>query len=943
VHVDRHGQSVYDNELESDPKGIGFAFGGVEPGRLHAHGQLVEIHRVHYSIARCGAYKLHVALRHESVELPGSPFALTVTAGPASAVATTLPADALPLTGEVGPEKDVQTSRQHKQTGCHCVMRALDRMGNQCQVGGASVVTRCDDAHGRVTCNAVDLGDGRYHLKWSSTVSGVHRVSVTIDGEPIKGGPFILHLTSGDPDVSKTELSGSGLTKVVAGKPGIFNILCRDRYGNATPPGSSLRFELSLLPAPEAVLQSAKLLDKSLMSRRRQESQQRMEEAEAWPCETIVRDDSSIEMRYLSPMAGDLELHVWVVRTTTSTEASATQPDQPKPSSAAHQPLHAIGFLAGAMQGALQGAMGLIAGDATAGAAGGDGASSGTKPSTHREALPGSPFTISSMAGRAHAAGSRVHGLERIEKKGDAARRGQPHADARKMPKPTEDGSGLLVHAGDTVVVAPKICDKLGNDTAAPEGDLTVTVRTPEGGEPLKLALTVSIKQGLTRYEAKYSPTACGAYLMHVYLTGSPIAGSPIAFACIPGVPEVHTSKLSLPHQDGIPDNITRDRSPDHVLLYTNVRYEAVVRGIDGCGNALDRGGSRVVAKILGVNGTAPSKTGDNDFLTLDHANGTYTVLFERSAPADLKVTITIDGRELKLIFIDFVRSPEETVKALAKQRDEQNASKSGSSKAATAASSANLMKVTPAVVAGGSAHDRHSPSEAVAKLKASVEAVTGGFGAADERRPRVYRAEEMVDLALDEMRPRAGARDLALDEMRPRARSRDLALDEMRPAGSRGPERRAVTSPTSMETEKELGEASCISEKEILKEMPRELGEAGRKLQKAEQEVLSMIQLAREGGDVRPKNTVAVAVDAFAAAGQAKAKKGLLQGGGGGGGGGTGLVTTLQVLPDAATSALPDAPPALVAAGGAGRLRARSRSNTVDSLPGGVKVGFRL
>ena len=298
-------------------------------------------------------------------------------------------------------------------------------------------------------------------------------------------------------------------------------------------------------------------------------------------------------------------------------------------------------------------------------------------------------------------------------------------------------------------------------------------------------------------------------------------------------------------------------------------------------------------------------------------------------------MTITIDGRELKLLFIDFVRSPEETVKALAKQRDEQNASKSGSSKAATAASSANLMKVTPAVVAGGSAHDGHSPSEAVAKLKASVEAVTGGFGAPDERRPRVYRAEEMVDLALDEMRPRA--------------RSRDIALD------SRGLERRAVASPTSLETEKELGEASCISEKEIRKEMRRELGEAscisekeirkemrrelgeaGRKLQKAEQEVLSMIQLAREGDDVRPRNTVAVAVDAFAAAGQAKAKKGLvLQGGG------SGLVTTLPVLPvpDAATSAVPDAPPVLLAAGGAGRLRARS--NTVDSLPGGVRGGL--
>ena len=55
---------------------------------------------------------------------------------------------------------------------------------------------------------------------------------------------------------------------------------------------------------------------------------------------------------------------------------------------------------------------------------------------------------------------------------------------------------------------------------------------------------------------------------------------------------------------------------------------------------------------------------------------------------------------------------------------------------------------------------------------------------------------------------------------------------------------------------------------------LPLELGEAGRKLQKAGQEIVSMIQVAKEGDDVRPKNAVAVAIDAFAAAGQAKAKK---------------------------------------------------------------------
>ena len=34
-------QSKYQNELSSDPRGIGFAFGGVEPGVLHAKGQIV--------------------------------------------------------------------------------------------------------------------------------------------------------------------------------------------------------------------------------------------------------------------------------------------------------------------------------------------------------------------------------------------------------------------------------------------------------------------------------------------------------------------------------------------------------------------------------------------------------------------------------------------------------------------------------------------------------------------------------------------------------------------------------------------------------------------------------------------------------------------------------------------------------------------------------------
>ena len=57
------GPSVYSNELSGDPKRIPFAFGGVDPGRLHAHGQLHATHKCTYSVGRAGKYLLHVHLR----------------------------------------------------------------------------------------------------------------------------------------------------------------------------------------------------------------------------------------------------------------------------------------------------------------------------------------------------------------------------------------------------------------------------------------------------------------------------------------------------------------------------------------------------------------------------------------------------------------------------------------------------------------------------------------------------------------------------------------------------------------------------------------------------------------------------------------------------------------------------------------------------------------
>ena len=102
VSVGKQDNGLFINELKSDPNGIGFAYGGVEPGRLHAHGQPVQTHKVYYSIAICGEYKLHVGLRQQEIPVPGSPFTLTVLAGQAHSLSTTLPSSMLPLRGVVG-------------------------------------------------------------------------------------------------------------------------------------------------------------------------------------------------------------------------------------------------------------------------------------------------------------------------------------------------------------------------------------------------------------------------------------------------------------------------------------------------------------------------------------------------------------------------------------------------------------------------------------------------------------------------------------------------------------------------------------------------------------------------------------------------------------------------------------------------------------------------
>lgn len=205
------------NEVTSDPKGVGFAFGGVEPGRLHAKRKCVEVHKMMYAIGRAGKYRFHIGLRLQNCPLPGSPFELEVTPGPASPITTMVPSD-LKLRGEVGAGVVKDANAVHDPAanhGCSLTLQTFDFMGNRCTVGGAKL--SCASAEPRhVSSHAVDNGDGTYTMTWQSQKAGKHSVSASINGEALLGSPFAIELLPGAPSIEQTQVSASGV--VTAGE-----------------------------------------------------------------------------------------------------------------------------------------------------------------------------------------------------------------------------------------------------------------------------------------------------------------------------------------------------------------------------------------------------------------------------------------------------------------------------------------------------------------------------------------------------------------------------------------------------------------------------------------------------------------------------------------------------------------------------------------------------
>ena len=583
---------LIEREVGADPSGIGFGFGGVEPGTLHAHGELHEVHRVSYALSLAGTYFLHVRLRHQALPLPGSPFKLVVRPGAAWARTSRL----LPgvLRGKVGGDAD---------SGCQQTLQCADQVGNECIAGGAPVEVRCFTEDGLVAApgmetTVTDLKDGTYTIRWRSKFSGKFRASVQIGDEDVRGSPVQIALVSSTPELNKSELSGGGLTGAVAGERSHFRIKFVDAFGNIALPGPSLKFGLVL----------------------EKERQKLTAATESMQFEGVWEkgDTGVYKIQFVAKAAGTCSLHVWCDLEPHPGERTRTAfPGSPfsfvvvaGPASAAVSRVdgwskvskeeRSVGGKKSVDMAALDNAT-IVAGDSLS-----------IRPQIYDSW--GNPTVLPAQL--------KVEGKGKGEAKGEADGKGDVKGNGKGKGEGEGKGEGK------------------GGEGKGGEGKLKVFHEAPgklqpdgtlKRAERVEMTFTSQSRGGLTTYDIRYDAHLAGTHQMYIKLDGQHIIGSPLSFYVQPDRPEPTLCKLHPP-----PDPLY----PDLPHVFTLVTF-------DRFHNKCVTGGLILTNRLQIIKQNVHDQTAlmpnNHSFVTVDQGDGTYHLILQTTMPCSLRLMVNLD------------------------------------------------------------------------------------------------------------------------------------------------------------------------------------------------------------------------------------------------------------------------------------------------------------
>lgn len=603
------------NVLTFDEPGVAFAYGGVDPGTMHARGHVIKNHTVRYSVGLAGKYRLHVGLRQQGVALPGSPFLLTVVPGSAHAPSTQLNEADLPLRGTIGSD-----------AGCSTVLHTADRMGNFCDCGEARVTTVAGpsigskDEEGAVSVKATvhDNADGTYKLRWTSETAGTYPIRIMIDGVHVSGSPTYIALQPGPPDVMHCTIQGEGLKQAQAGLPAELRVLAKDQFGNVAHRSEALSFGLVLLPSnqdaskvsrdggknvdnsPSAVLERANAAAATAPS---------MPFEGSWEGDRS-RSDDEYDIRYHAQEAGEFDLHVWM-----DPDGSGAR----KWLVGSPYLVRVSGVRASPVGSLLMGTEAYMNLGDELGDSGDEGkASAGNPPSTPTQAdlrrLMRRSKEIQAMPMPELQAGERLFLNPQL--RDDCTRRAHI---SPPCPAPTPSLSHLI---GNARVSAHAD----GNASFATEGALKAFVDCPTGTTELALKQL----RDFGAYELTYDLNVKGKHIARVELNGEPITGSPFEFMVVPSAPVVSKSTLRKVGEAYVGKDCL-------VLLETADRF----------GNSVEVGGTSIQARAVG--------TGASTAVFKDNEDGTYAISFTSTIVGDTRLIVKMGNQEMSPLTVLFV------------------------------------------------------------------------------------------------------------------------------------------------------------------------------------------------------------------------------------------------------------------------------------------------